>query len=259
MEVRQRRERGCGLFLSCENQIFLKLPQQWLAEKAATAMTGRGHSRLHTQFNPSQSSWHHINQAFISMDPKKLYFHSPTPNWGKAKPLPANSRDREAPEQTGVAPPTALTHRHTLDRPFGRSGFTRTSSEIPHRRDVSTAQARLHVSATFQRVWNNRALFLKYKMKQDDFFRSEISIYVWAKWIKNKKNSVGMINKDLHSCTMEPLRGQADGKKYRRIWEECVFKCYFYEQMQSFCRTGQFLRAKVECKRFGRECENIET
>ncbi len=112
MEVRQRRERGCGLFLSCENQIFLKLPQQWLAEKAATAMTGRGHSHLHTQFNPSQSSWHHINQAFISMDPKKLYFHSPTPNWGKAKPLPANSRDREAPEQTGVAPPTALTHRH---------------------------------------------------------------------------------------------------------------------------------------------------
>lgn len=213
MEVRQRRERGCGLFLSCENQIFLKLPQQWLAEKAATAMTGRGHSRLHTQFNPSQSSWHHINQAFISMDPKKLYFHSPTPNWGKAKPLPANSRDREAPEQTGPGSTTYSAHTQTHSRQAVRSGFTRTSSEIPHRRDVSTAQARLHVSATFQRVWNNRALFLKYKMKQDDFFRSEISICVWAKWMKNKKNSVGLINKDLHSCTMEPLRGHADGKK----------------------------------------------
>lgn len=44
MEVRQRRERGCRVFLSCENQIFLKLPQQWLAEKAATAMTGQGHN-----------------------------------------------------------------------------------------------------------------------------------------------------------------------------------------------------------------------
>lgn len=208
MEVRQWRERGCGLFLSCENQIFLKLPRQWLAEKAATAMTGRGHSRLHTQFNPSQSSWHHINQAFISMDPKKLYFHSPTPNWGKAKPLPANSRDREAPEQT-----VHLRRSHTDTPSTGRSGFTRTRSEIPHRRGVSTAQTRLHVSAALQWVWNNRALFLKYKMKQDDFFRLEISICVSAKWIKNKKNYFGMVNKDLHSCTMEPLRGHADGKK----------------------------------------------
>lgn len=47
MEVRQRRERGCRVFLSCENQIFLKLPQQWLAEKAATAMTGQGHVCTH--------------------------------------------------------------------------------------------------------------------------------------------------------------------------------------------------------------------
>lgn len=131
MEVRQWRERGCGLFLSCENQIFLKLPRQWLAEKAATAMTGRGHSRLHTQFNPSQSSWHHINQAFISMDPKKLYFHSPTPNWGKAKPLPANSRDREAPEQTAhlwrshTDTPVGL-HTHRLGNFSSQSRFNST-------------------------------------------------------------------------------------------------------------------------------------
>lgn len=44
MEVRQRRERDCRMFLNSENQIFLKLPQQWLAEKAATAMTGQGRS-----------------------------------------------------------------------------------------------------------------------------------------------------------------------------------------------------------------------
>lgn len=233
MEVRQRRERGCGLFLSCENQIFLKLPRQWLAEKAATAMTGRGHSRLHTQFNPSQSSWHHINQAFISMDPKKLYFHSPTPNWGKAKPLPANSRDREAPEQTAPGNTTYGAHTQTHPRQASRSVGR-----------ASHAQAwKFLIAETFQRVWNNRALFLKYKMKQDDFFRSEISIGVWAKWIKNNKTSVGMINKDLHSCTMETLRGHADGK---RIWEECVFKCYFYKRMQSFCRTAQFLQAKAK-------------
>lgn len=47
MEVRQQRERGCRVFLSCENQIFLKPPQQWLAEKAATAMTGQGHFCTH--------------------------------------------------------------------------------------------------------------------------------------------------------------------------------------------------------------------
>lgn len=135
MEVRQRRERGCGLFLSCENQIFLKLPRQWLAEKAATAMTGRGHSRLHTQFNPSQSSWHHINQAFISMDPKKLYFHSPTPNWGKAKPLSANSGDREAPEQTGPGSTTYGARAQTHPQQAGQSGVcsNRAHTEIPHR------------------------------------------------------------------------------------------------------------------------------
>lgn len=45
--------------------------------KAAAAVTGGKGSnshdwpgpRLHTQFNPSQSAWHHINQPFISMPP----------------------------------------------------------------------------------------------------------------------------------------------------------------------------------------------
>lgn len=47
--------------------------------KAAAAVAGvkgsNSHDwpgpRLHTQFNPSQSAWHHINQPFISMPPKK--------------------------------------------------------------------------------------------------------------------------------------------------------------------------------------------
>lgn len=164
MEVRQRRERGCGLFLSCENQIFLKLPRQWLAEKAATAMTGRGHSRLHTQFNPSQSAWHHINQAFISMDPKNyISIHllltgpKPGPCW------PIAWTRRPPTRQDHVAPPTALTHRHIVDIPT----HVHTRKFL-----VWTAQTSLHISATFQQVWNNRVLFLKYKMKQDGFFRS---------------------------------------------------------------------------------------
>lgn len=45
--------------------------------KAAAAVAGGKGSnshdwpgpRLHTQFNPSQSAWHHINQPFISMPP----------------------------------------------------------------------------------------------------------------------------------------------------------------------------------------------
>lgn len=45
--------------------------------KAAAAVAGSEGSnshdwpgpRLHTQFNPSQSAWHHINQPFISMPP----------------------------------------------------------------------------------------------------------------------------------------------------------------------------------------------
>lgn len=174
MEVRQRRERGCGLFLSCENQIFLKLPRQWLAEKAATAMTGRGHSRLHTQFNPSQSAWHHINQAFISMDPKNYISIHPILTGPKPGPCwPIAEAGRPPTRQDRAAPPTALTNRQTLSKQVGRaSADIRTHSQIPHCRDVLTAQMSLHISATFQQVWNNRALFLKYKMKQDDFFRS---------------------------------------------------------------------------------------
>lgn len=67
--------------------------------KAAAAVAGGKGSnshdwpgpRLHTQFNPSQSAWHHINQPFISMPPhhlkkktqqkKKQYFYSITSDW----------------------------------------------------------------------------------------------------------------------------------------------------------------------------------
>lgn len=173
MEVRQRRERGCGLFLSCENQIFLKLPRQWLAEKAATAMTGRGHSRLHTQFNPSQSAWHHINQAFISMDPKNYISIHPLLTGPKPGPCwPIAWTGRPPTRQDSVALLwRSRTGIPSASRSVGRS-HTRTHSEIPHCRDVLTAQTSLHISATFQQVWNNRALFFKYKMKQDDFFRS---------------------------------------------------------------------------------------
>lgn len=173
MEVRQRRERGCGLFLSCENQIFLKLPRQWLAEKAATAMTGRGHSRLHTQFNPSQSAWHHINQAFISMDPKNYISIHPLLTGPKPGPCwPIAWTGRPPTRQDRVAPPTALTHRHTLSQQVGRTfAHTYALGNSSSQRRL-TAQTSLHISATFQQVWNNRALFLKYKMKQDDFFRS---------------------------------------------------------------------------------------
>lgn len=151
MEVRQRRERGCGLFLSCENQIFLKLPRQWLAGKAAT---GRVHRLLHTQFNPSQTAWHPINQAFISTDPKKLYFHAPAFNWAIARPLLANSRDGGPPTRQGcwVAPPTRLTHGHALSLHVGGTAAEihehtlQRLAEIPHRRDA--ARARQHISAT---------------------------------------------------------------------------------------------------------------
>lgn len=151
MEVRQRRERGCGLFLSCENQIFLKLPRQWLAEKAATAMTGRVHRRLHTQFNPSQTAWHPINQAFISMDPKKLYFHSPASNWAKARPLLANSGDG------GPRPDRAAGSHHLhgsrVDAPSPcRSVGLQQRFTNAHSRDLrkflTAARARQHISAT---------------------------------------------------------------------------------------------------------------
>lgn len=83
MEVRQRRERGCRVFLSCENQIFLKLPQQWLAEKAATAMTGQGHVCTHNLIHHRAPDTISINLSSACPPPlkkkeKKQYFYSIT-------------------------------------------------------------------------------------------------------------------------------------------------------------------------------------
>lgn len=71
MEVRQRRERGCRVFLSCENQIFLKLPQQWLAEKAATAMTGQGHVCTHNLIHHRAPDTISINLSSACPPPPK--------------------------------------------------------------------------------------------------------------------------------------------------------------------------------------------
>lgn len=149
MEVRQwreRKKRGCRVFLSCENQIFLKLPRRWLTGNAATAMTGRGHSHLHTQFNPSQSSWHHINHAFISTaapakkKTPKNYISIPQPvseppadqsgEGGRSRPSPSivALMDRHGPDQTRLKR-TALwsafshtyTNTHTLEITTGIS------------------------------------------------------------------------------------------------------------------------------------------
>lgn len=84
MEVRQRRERGCRVFLSCENQIFLKLPQQWLAEKAATAMTGQGHNVCtHNLIHHRAPDTISINLSSACTPPKKKkqYFYSITSDW----------------------------------------------------------------------------------------------------------------------------------------------------------------------------------
>lgn len=106
-QAAERKKKGsCCVFLSCENQIFLKLPRRRLTGNAATAMTGQGHSHLHTQFNPSQSSWHHINHAFISTAPtaqkkkKKLYFHPAASEW-----TPPLTRARR---EEGTGPPHSL-------------------------------------------------------------------------------------------------------------------------------------------------------
>lgn len=72
---REKKKGGWRVFLSCKNQISLKLPRRRRTGNAATAMTGQGHSHLHTQFNPSQSSWHHINHAFISTAPPAIYIY----------------------------------------------------------------------------------------------------------------------------------------------------------------------------------------
>lgn len=102
MEVRQQRERACRVFLSCENQIFLKLlRQRRLAEKGSNSHDWPG-PRLHTQFNPSQSAWHHINQPFINMhlpppsqkQQQKLYFYSFSPDWNRASNLVTTEDDR---------------------------------------------------------------------------------------------------------------------------------------------------------------------
>lgn len=81
--------------------------------KAAAAVTGGKGSnshdwpgpRLHTQFNPSQSAWHHINQPFISMPPllpplqkkkkKKQYFYSITSDWTRPTTHWPTGRTRE--------------------------------------------------------------------------------------------------------------------------------------------------------------------
>lgn len=89
------REKGaCRVFLSCENQIFLKLlRRRWLAEKAATAMTGQGqvctHNLIHHRApdtisinlsstctpSPQKNNNNKNNQE------KKQYFYSITSDW----------------------------------------------------------------------------------------------------------------------------------------------------------------------------------
>lgn len=91
MEVRQQRERSCRVFLSCENQIFLKLPQQWLTEKAATAMTGQGHDVCtHNLIHHRVLDTISINLSSVCPPPhkkkgkKKQYFYSITSDWTRS-------------------------------------------------------------------------------------------------------------------------------------------------------------------------------
>lgn len=105
---REKKKGAAVLFLSCENQIFLKLPRQRLTGNAATAMTGRGHSHLHTQFNPSQSSWHHINHAFISTAPPAKKNKQKKPYISISQPLSEPLLTRLRRREEGPGPPLPL-------------------------------------------------------------------------------------------------------------------------------------------------------
>lgn len=78
--------------LPCVSELrksnFLKAAAAAAGGKGSNSHDWPGPQRLHTQFNPSQSAWHHINQPFISMPPtprkkkeKKQYFYSITSDW----------------------------------------------------------------------------------------------------------------------------------------------------------------------------------
>lgn len=59
--------------LPCVSELrksnFLKAAAALAGGKGSNSHDWPGPQRLHTQFNPSQSAWHHINQPFISMPP----------------------------------------------------------------------------------------------------------------------------------------------------------------------------------------------
>lgn len=67
--------------LPCVSELrksnFLKAAAAVAGGKGSNSHDWPGPLRLHTQFNPSQSAWHHINQPFISMPP------TPQKNWKK--------------------------------------------------------------------------------------------------------------------------------------------------------------------------------
>lgn len=80
--------------LPCVSELrksnFLKAAAAVAGGKGSNSHDWPGPQRLHTQFNPSQSAWHHINQPFISTPPpsnhptpgkKKQYFYSITSDW----------------------------------------------------------------------------------------------------------------------------------------------------------------------------------
>lgn len=84
--------------LPCVSELrksnFLKAAAAVAGGKGSNSHDWPGPQRLHTQFNPSQSAWHHINQPFISMPPplskknKKIIFlfnhlwlSEPAPHW----------------------------------------------------------------------------------------------------------------------------------------------------------------------------------